>query len=68
MAATPETVADDRRRRRIAIALIALVVALLAAQLTALALGSLEIAGIIFVVFCAGWFALRSYQRRTGRA
>jgi len=59
--------ADEARRRRIGIALVALALALFAVELVALALGQLEIAALIFVIFIGGWFALRSYQRRTGR-
>jgi hypothetical protein len=59
------TPADQaRRRRRIGIALIVVAVLLFVAQMAALALGSLEVAGSIFVVYVIGWFALRSYQRR----
>lgn len=46
--------------------LIALAILLFIGQMVALSLGSLEIAGVIFLVFVAGWFALRSYQRRSG--
>lgn len=60
MAATP----DETRKRNIGIALIALVVVLLIVQLIAISTGALEVVGIIFLVFCAGWFALRSYQKR----
>lgn len=59
--------ADEARRRRIGIALVALALVLFAVELVALALGFLEIAALIFVIFIGGWFALRSYQRRTGR-
>ncbi|MGD9697031.1 MAG: hypothetical protein AB7V42_15375 [Thermoleophilia bacterium] len=59
--------ADDARRRRVGIALAAVALALFAIELVALALGRLEIAGVVFVVFIGGWFALRSYIRRTGR-
>ena len=48
-------------------ALIAAVVVLFVIQLVALALGALEVAALIFVIYVIGWFALRSYQRRTGR-
>lgn len=48
-------------------ALIAAVVVLFVVQMVALALGALEVAASIFVVYVIGWFALRSYQRRTGR-
>jgi hypothetical protein len=63
-----ERSADEARRRRIGIALVALAVALFIVELVALAVGLLEIAALIFVIFVGGWFALRSYQRRTGGA
>ncbi len=47
-------------------ALAALAVVLFVVELVAIALGQLEIAALIFVLFIGGWFALRSYQRRTG--
>lgn len=59
---------DEARRRRIGIALVVLAIALFIAELVALAFGLLEIAALIFLIFVGGWFALRSYQRRTGRA
>jgi hypothetical protein len=59
--------ADEARRRRIGIALVALAIVLFVVELVALAVGLLELAALIFVIFIAGWFALRSYQRRTGR-
>jgi hypothetical protein len=59
---------DDARRRRIGLALVALVVVLFIAQIVALALGLLTVSALIFAIFIAGWFVLRSYQRRTGRA
>lgn len=52
------------RRRRMAVVVLAVVVALFVAQLAALALGWLEVSFAIFVVIIAGWFALRSYQKR----
>ncbi len=58
------TPADDRRRRRIGLLLVAAAVLLFIGQIAALALGSLEISGLIFLIFVAGWFILRSYQRR----
>ncbi len=58
---------DDTRRRRVGLALIALALVLFVAEMVAIALGWIEVAGLIFVVFAAGWFALRSYQKRTGR-
>lgn len=60
--------ADDTRRRRVGIALIALALVLFVAEMVAIALGRLDVAGLIFLVFVVGWFALRSYQKRTGRA
>jgi membrane-bound ClpP family serine protease len=62
-----ERPADEARRRRIAIALVVLAVVLFILELVAIALGLLEVAALIFVIFVGGWFALRSYQRRTGR-
>lgn len=63
-----ERAPDDARRRRIAIALVALAVVLFILELVAIAVGLLEVAALIFVIFVGGWFALRSYQRRTGGA
>ncbi len=57
----------DIRRRRIGILLIGCALALFVVQMVALALGYLEVAALIFVVYVIGWFALRSYQRRSGR-
>ncbi len=62
-----EPSSDDTRRRRIGIILIACALALFVVQMVALALAALEVAALIFVVYGIGWFALRSYQRRTGR-
>lgn len=61
-----ERTPEEQRRRRIGIILIVAALALFVAQMVALALGSLEVAGLIFVVFVAGWFVLRSHQRRAG--
>jgi Flp pilus assembly protein TadB len=61
-----ERTPEEQRRRRIGIILIVAALALFVAQMVALALGSLEVAGLIFVVFVAGWFVLRSHQRRVG--
>jgi hypothetical protein len=63
-----ERPADEARRRRIAIALVALAIFLFIVEIVALAVGLLEVAALIFVIFIGGWFALRSYQRRTGGA
>ena len=57
---------DDARRRRIGLMLVAAALLLFVAQIVALALGSLEVAALIFAVFVVGWFVLRSYQRRAG--
>jgi hypothetical protein len=59
---------DEDRRRRVGIALVILVLLLFVGQIVSLALGMLEVSALIFAIFVAGWFALRSYQRRTGRA
>jgi len=56
--------ANVARRRRMATIVLAAVVVLFAVQLTALALGWLEVSFAIFAVIIAGWFALRSYQKR----
>ncbi len=57
---------EDAARRRTAIVLAVVALLLFVGALVALALGSLEIAAGIFVVFVIGWFALRSWQRRQG--
>ena len=62
-----ERTPEDERRRRISLALAVGAIALFAAQMVALALGSLEISALIFLVFVAGWFVLRSYQRRSAK-
>jgi hypothetical protein len=62
------TADDEARRRRLGILLIAAALLLFVGQMVALALGSLEIAALIFVVFVIGWFVLRSYIRGRERA
>lgn len=57
---------DDERRRRLSLLLVVAALLLFAGQLVALALGSLEIAAVIFIVFVGGWFVLRSWMRRRG--
>jgi uncharacterized membrane protein YgdD (TMEM256/DUF423 family) len=57
---------DEERRKRVGILLVGAALLLFAGQMVALALGSLEVAGAIFIVFVIGWFVLRSYQRRRG--
>jgi positive regulator of sigma E activity len=59
--------ADEIRRRRIGLILIACALVLFLIQMIALVLGYLEVALSIFLVYAVGWFILRSYQRRTGR-
>ena len=60
-----ERTPEQEHRRRVGLALVARVLLQFVAQMVALALGALEVAGAIFIVFVAGWFVLRSYQRRT---
>jgi uncharacterized membrane protein YgdD (TMEM256/DUF423 family) len=62
------TADDEARRRRLGILLIVAALLLFVGQMVALALGSLEVAGLIFVVFVIGWFVLRSYIRGRERA
>ena len=62
------TADDEARRRRLGILLIAAALLLFVGQMVALALGSLEIAALIFVVFVIGWFVLRSYIRGREKA
>lgn len=63
-----DTADEEARRRRLAIALVVLVLLLFIGQMVALALGSLEVAAIIFGVFVIGWFVLRSYLRGREKA
>lgn len=51
-------------RRTIGIVLAGLTLALFALQMVALALGWFEVAALCAAVFVAGWFVLRSRQRR----
>ena len=44
---------DDLRRRRVGLALIALTLVLFVAEMVAIALGRLEVAGLIFLIFAA---------------
>lgn len=69
MADTPATDAGTReaniaRRRRMAIVVLAAVAALFVVQLVALAAGLPELSFAIFGLMVAGWFVLRSYQKR----
>jgi hypothetical protein len=54
------------RRRRIGIAALVATVLVFIIELVALALGQLEVAAACFAVFVVGWFALRSWMKRTG--
>lgn len=58
---------EGGRRRRVALALAVLALALFVAELVALVLGAFEVAGVIVVAFFAAWFVLRSWQRREAR-
>ena len=62
------TADDEARRRRLGILLIIAVLLLFVGQMVALAIGSLEVAALIFIVFIIGWFVLRSYIRGRERA
>jgi positive regulator of sigma E activity len=62
------TADDEARRRRLGILLIGAVLLLFVGQMVALAIGSLEVAALIFIVFIIGWFVLRSYIRGRERA
>ena len=62
------TADDEARRRRLGILLIIAVLLLFVGQMVALAIGSLEVAAIIFIVFVIGWFVLQSYLRGRKRA
>ena len=62
------TANDEARRRRLGILLIVAVLLLFVGQMVALAIGSLEVAALIFIVFIIGWFVLRSYIRGRERA
>jgi hypothetical protein len=57
---------EDTRRRRIGMVALGATVVLFAVELVALALGQLEVAAACFAVFVVGWFALRSWLKRTG--
>jgi hypothetical protein len=69
MADSPTTDAGTReanlaRRRRMAVIVLAAVAVLFAVQLVALAVGLPELSFAIFALIIAGWFVLRSYQKR----
>jgi positive regulator of sigma E activity len=56
--------ANAARRRRMAIIALVAVAALFIVQLLALAVGLPELSFAIFALIIAGWFVLRSYQKR----
>ena len=56
--------ANVARRRRMAIIVLAAVAGLFVVQLVALAVGLPELSFAIFGLIIAGWFVLRSYQKR----
>jgi Flp pilus assembly protein TadB len=58
---------DPARRRRIGIALIALVAIVFVVQIAALALGKTVLSAVCFALLILGWFVLRSYVRRRER-
>lgn len=57
---------SETRRRRIGIVALAATIVLFVVELFALALGQLEVAAVCFAIFVLGWFALRSWMKRTG--
>lgn len=52
------------RRKRMAFVVLAAVVVLFVVQIVALALGYPEVSFLVLAAFFAGWFALRSFQKR----
>jgi hypothetical protein len=54
----------DPVQRRVAIALVALVLALFIVECVALALGAIVLAVACAAVFVVAWFCLRSWSRR----
>jgi hypothetical protein len=63
----PDPPRDSERRRRIGIALIALVAIVFVVQILALVTGQALLSGICAVLLIAGWFVLRSFLRRHRR-
>lgn len=55
---------NEAARKRMAVIVLAAVVALFVIQIVALILGRVEISFLILAVIVAGWFALRAYQKR----
>ncbi|MEQ8833016.1 MAG: hypothetical protein RIB67_01070 [Miltoncostaeaceae bacterium] len=56
--------ANEAARRRVAKLVLGAVALLFVVQLVAIATGYLEVSFAIFAAMAAGWFALRSYQKR----
>lgn len=52
------------RRRRMALVALGAIAVLFVVQIVALALGYAEVSFLVLAVFMAGWFALRSFQKR----
>lgn len=61
------TEGEELRRRRIGIALIALVAALFVLELIALVTGAIVLAVVCAAVLTVGWFVVRGFMRRSGR-
>ncbi len=59
---------DSERRRRLGIALIALVAIVFVVQITALALGQTVLSAVCAVLLILSWFVFRSFVRRRDRA
>lgn len=56
--------ANMTRRKRMAYVVLAAIAVLFVVQIVALALGFAEVSFLVLAVFVAGWFALRSFQKR----
>jgi hypothetical protein len=59
---------DPERRRRLGIAMIALVAIVFVVQITALALGQTVLSAVCAVLLILSWFVFRSFVRRRDRA
>lgn len=64
MPSRSERDANAAKRRRLAAVTLAFVVVLFVVQIVALAVGMIEVSWIVLAVLVAGWFVLRSYQKR----
>ena len=58
---------EPERRRRVGIALIALVGIVFVVQIAALALGKTVLSAVCAALLVAGWFVLRSFVRKRER-